>query len=399
MLAWDYPVTEKSTVSDCHRGQVFHHDQNKYSVISSMFLYRYENGKVKSKTSFWKENVRLVTSKGFVITVELTEDNEQSNSAALPLALPLASTAMTHARLASRVATLLPFNDEVDRMHRFLPTGISQGFVFSLGIYSPELEPLQEAIRLGDLCGRTGCWEYEVLLFEGINDTLHVVWVPYRDGEKNAWNYVIRTVNLTTGKPMGPATDLLTSRPYLEEPIGDRIREAIESPRLYSNNVSPDFTKTRAILYENRKVVAKAAFDIRDRGHQDFNGDCRFGSIRLEIPSHDGVKSTEIVDDAFNAMIAKSCTKRLPRLYVANFQLERRPGGGFLVLIELRAGEHRPEMAEPAGFFYREYTADGKTAGPVRKVSFRAVSRVSDTAWRAEKGCSWELRERNDSTP
>jgi len=215
---------------------------------------------------------------------------------------------------------------------------------------------------------------------------LHVVWVPDHLGKKFQWKYVIRSFSLKTGKSLGPARDLLESEVYASSPVGDRIREAIENPMIEWNVRFP------SVLYEKLGVLAKTTFrlpGIDKTLKAEKSEDILFGSIRMEVTSPTGKRTVEVIDEDLKEQVTPLFTTEIRMMEVKDYQLERRPAGGFFVVMSLSAVREKW-----LSHFYREYTADGTPDGPVRKVDFSRITRLSDRAWRAESDCSWEVRSR-----
>jgi hypothetical protein len=260
----------------------------------------------------------------------------------------------------------------------------------TLAIFDPALKQVGKSVYVGNICAATGCYQYRPLFFRGTGEELHVVWVPDYIGKDFKWKYVLRSFSVKTGKSLGPARDLLQSEVYASSPVGDRIREVIESPILYG---SLDVVWSASVLYENRGVLAKTTFQVPggDASLKKDYGNCMFGSIRMEVTTPAGKRTVEVFDEDLKKTVAPLCTRKINNLSVNKYQLERRPGGGFFVVMSLSA-RLEFEYNDFLGHFYREYTADGTPAGPVRKVDFDHITRLSDQAWRAESGCSWEVR-------
>jgi len=266
----------------------------------------------------------------------------------------------------------------------FLISGLPQSHTMTLAIFDPALKRVGSSVHVGNICAATNCEQYKPFFFRGAQDALHVVWVPDTIGKSFKWKYVIRSFSLKTGKALGPAHDLLKSEAYASSPVGDRIREAIENPIIDWNVRSP------SVLYEDLGVLAKTTFRLTgvDKTLKfEEPGDIMFGSIRMEVTTPAGKRTVEVIDDDLKKRVAPLITGGIRMMKVDNYQLERRPGGGFFLVMSLLS---IPDKA--LGNFYREYTADGTPAGPVRKVDFHHITRLSDQAWRAESGCTWEVR-------
>ncbi len=404
-MSCGYPSRGKVTAPECaadsftfynaayYLPPVLHQNETDYLVVNknekNLQVSRYENGILKARDTVWEDAVHMITPDGYTVAMSTKFVSDLGQEGSLQR-LPVASTALSLSRYVNPLVSLVPSLAGSQPLVPFLTSGLPQSHTMTLAIFDPALRQVGKSVYVGNICAVSGCYEYRPLFFRGTGDELHVVWVPDYIGKDFKWKYVLRSFSLKTGKSLGPARDLLKSEVYASSPVGDRIRDAIESPVLYS---SLDGVWSQGVLYENLGVLAKTTFQVpkRDAALKRDYGNCMFGSIRMEVTTPSGKRTVEVFDEDLKKTVAPLCTRKINILYVNNYQLERRPGGGLFVVMSLNAGLHVRDMSF-LGHFYREYTADGTPAGPVRKVDFHHITRLSDQAWRAESGCSWEVR-------
>ena len=387
-LAWDYPVARRVTVPDCKHDRIFFQNDDTWFAVKkfpkNLSVRKFENSVLKAQAPLWANEVLAVTPDGFVIT-KSSEDKAMEDASMVSLP-PLASVSGGLLRLVSPLASRSLSSEAPGALSRFLMTGYGSKRVLSVSFFGPDLKQTGRGTHLGEVStGCCGSLDDFLYAFPTAGEETHFTWHTL-DGRSP----LIRTFHHRTGTPDGPASKLLNSKLYAISPLGDRIREARESRSDYCE-FQYETIRIRAVLYENLKLLAKASFpDVICRYAVD--KPCKLGSIRLIVSTNQGEKTTEIVDAEMVQHLELTCRKEYPNLFVGDFQLERRPGGGFLILLKVLRGQLHPGMDMIAGTFFREYTADGQPAGPVRKVDFTRITRLSDTAWRAESGCSWEDR-------
>ena len=399
-LAWDYPSKGKVTAPECAAESttflhahslppVLHQHETAYLVVKEagdvLQVSRYEGTVLQARRIIREEGIFLITPDGFTVAMS-TQDLSDLGQEGTLIRLPVASAALSLSRWADPLLSLVPSLAGPRRMAPFLMTGLPHSHAMTLAIYDPALLRVGSRVRIGDICVATNCEGYRPFFFQGDEDVLHVVWVPATIGMKFKWKYVIRSFSLKTGKSLGPARDLLQSEVYASSPVGDRIREAIENPIVEWNVRFP------SVLYEKREVLAKTTFrlpGIDQTLEAEKPGDILFGSIRMEVTSPTGRRTVEVIDEDLKEQVRPLFTTEIRMMEVKDYQLERRPGSGFFVVMSLSAIQEKW-----LSHFYREYTADGTPDGPVRKVDFSRITRLSDRAWRAQSACSWEVRSR-----
>ena len=389
-LAWDYPVARSVTVPNCKDDRIFFQNDDTWFAVKkfakNLSVRKFENGALKVQAPLWANEVLAVTPDGFIITKssEWKYPGEASR-VSLP---PLASVAGGLLRLVSPLANRSLSSEAPGALSHFLKTGAGCDADLSVSFFGPDLKQIGKNTYLGRV-GMGCCCQTDDFLYAipTTGEQTHFIW-PSFDWASPSPPPLIRTFQHRTGTPVGSASKLLNSKPYTISPQGDRLREAWESRSDLCEYQYP-LIRIRAVLYENLKLLAKASFpEVICRYAVD--RPCKLGSIRLIISTNQGEKTTEIIDAELTGLLEKTCRKQYPNLFVGDFQLERRPGGGFMVLLKVLHGDMHPKTQMPAGTFFREYTADGQPAGPVRPVSFTRITRLSETAWRAESGCSWE---------
>ncbi|PKN23259.1 MAG: hypothetical protein CVU65_14220 [Deltaproteobacteria bacterium HGW-Deltaproteobacteria-22] len=389
-LAWDYPVARSVTVPDCKDDRIFFQNDDTWFAVKTfkqnLSVRKFENGVLKAKAPLWANEVLAVTPDGIVITKSSEwKSPGEASRVSLP---PLASVAGGLLRLVSPLANRSLSSEAPGALSHFLKTGAGCDADLAVSFFGPDLKQIGKNTYLGRV-GMGCCCQTDDFLYAipTTGEQTHFIW-PSFNWVSPSPPPLIRTFQHRTGTPVGSASKLLNSKPYTISPQGDRLREAWESRSDLCEYQYP-LIRIRAVLYENLKLVAKASFpEVICRYAVD--RPCKLGSIRLIIFTNQGEKTTEIMDGELVQLLEKTCRKQYPNLFVGDFQLERRPGGGFMILLKVLHGDMHPKTQMPAGTFFREYTADGQPAGPVRPVSFTRITRLSDTAWRAESGCSWE---------